>query len=172
MAVSSEGSFPPGELLPTPPSGAAQEHRGDPILLLHESTCQSCGLGHTDENLHLDFLPGFSSPQKQEGGWPIFVLARGGGWIQCCPKFSPATRQFSKSFLLGEVSFKQQLRFWKNWETSREISCWKLSGSQACRQGTFPAPKIKKRKSTVQPFERPNAQFSPQVHILQKAGPA
>lgn len=42
---------------------------------------------------------------------------------------------------LGEVSSKQPPRFWEKWETSRKISCWKLPGSQVCRQGTFSSPK-------------------------------
>lgn len=110
MAVPREGSFPPVELPPMSPSGAAQEQWGYLILLLWESTCWSCRLGHTDGNLHLNFLPGFSRPQKQGAGWSLgqvrwksLLWAGGGGgrlgWIQCCPKFSPATLQFSKSFL-------------------------------------------------------------------------
>lgn len=42
---------------------------------------------------------------------------------------------------LGEVNSKQPPRFWEKWETSRKISCWKLPGSQVCRQGTFSSPK-------------------------------
>lgn len=117
MAVPREGSFPPVELPPMSPSGAAQEQWGYLILLLRESTCWSCRLGHTDGNLHLNFLTSCldsAGPRSrgQDGHWArsarnlCYGPGGGGrgeggeeGWIQCCPKFSPATLQFSKSFL-------------------------------------------------------------------------
>lgn len=103
------------------PSGAAQEQWGYLILLLWESTCWSCRLGHTDGNLHLNFLPGFSRPQKQGAGWSLgqvrwkSLLWAGGGGGEAGLDSVLSKVQSSNSAILqvlpsGEVSFKQRPR--------------------------------------------------------------
>lgn len=159
MAVPREGCFPPVEPPPRSPSGASQEQWGYLILLLQESTCWSCRLGHTDGNLHLNFLPGFSRPQKQGAGWSLgqvhwksllWAGGRGaregerGGLDSVLSKVQSSNSAILQVLPLGEVSFKQRPRLWKNWETSRKVSVGNSREAKPVDRVLFLSPKSKR----------------------------